>query len=122
MIFKRKIKHYTDEMLYLGIKKPISAPLEYRFLWSLGIEEVPPLFAGWKRVCAVKFLFSVFLISIFYGALIAILPVKIVDYLGVYALLLFGACMLGFLQSIRYKQEAEILELPDWHDYLSERK
>ncbi len=121
MNFHQKAKHHIEDMEYLGIHKSITAPLIYRVLWSLDIQEIPPFFALWKRVFAIHALFNVLIVSMCYLAFCIVVGNSLVALISVYTLFVFLSCMLAFLKSIRYRQEAESLELPDWDTYLSDR-
>lgn len=121
MKFHQKTKHHAEDMEYLGIQKSITTPLIYRVLWSLDIKEVPPFFAPWQRVFSIHALFNMLIVSMSYLAFCLVVGTRLIDLVSVYVLFLFLSCMLALLKSIRYKQEAESLELPDWDTYLSDR-
>ena len=121
MNFAQKAKHYTQEMEYLGISKDIAAPLLYRILWALHVEEIPPLFAARNRVFGILSFYYLSLLTTAYAAISMVVGFKALDYWNIYLLVGLLSVLLAFLKSIRYEQEADALELPDWDIYLSNR-
>ncbi len=121
MNFQQKVGHFLEEMEYLGISKFSAAPLLYRYLWRLGIQEPPPYFSTFKRNFIIQNLGFLSLSIIVLCLMTMFFKLEFVLSITFVLPLLVFSSVFVFFNCVACQQQCKPLHLPNWEQYLTER-
>ncbi|MDA8622307.1 DUF6404 family protein [Psychrosphaera sp.] len=120
MDFEQKVIHFREEMEYLGICQFSAAPILYRVLWFLGLQEPPPFFASRWRTIGLQTLCLSLLMSFLLMTSYIFFSVDITASFNLFIIFFIFNVFYSFYAASSYRYHSQMLELPEWEVYLSE--